>query len=111
MNKEELENRLHLLFKNKTDRIIEVSIQLEGMNQNQLVSEDVYRRIKTRAMVEWDDYLNKFDIKRREYHLKEKDPPRNHIRIGDTLLLWGTGQRWLDIPIYVAQKFLVLGLP
>lgn len=111
MNKDELEHRLLNMFQKKTDEIIQYAIKVEGFYIGQQVGLETYDRVYTRAAVEWDSYLNKFDIRRREYHLKEKPPEKNHTRIIDTLVVGRNGGRWLDIPNYIVEKFLVLGLP
>jgi hypothetical protein len=111
MNKEELENRLLTLFTQKSNSIVEQVIQKEGYNPNQYVGEGIYTRVANRAAIEWDNYLNKLDIKRREYHLKEKEPDKDRFRINDTFHMGGHGGRWLDIPLYLVNRILVLGLP
>jgi hypothetical protein len=108
MNKEELASRLSVLFKNKTDKLLEDAMKSEGFYTIDF-TKPMYDRIKASCTIEWDNYLNKFDIKRRELHLEGRSPPRNHVRIPETLLL--AGERWLDIPDYVAEKFIVLGMP
>lgn len=111
MNKEQLEDRLLRLFNEKSNSIVESTIQKEGFFSNQYVSEGIYTRVARKASIEWDNYLNKLDIKRREYHLKEREPDKDYFRINDTFHMGNYGGRWLDIPLYLVDRILVLGMP
>lgn len=60
--------------------------------------------------VEWDEYLNKLDIKRVEHHLNRR-VRRGHIRIRDPFMLGPNRRRDLEMSLDTANKIMTLGLP
>ena len=113
MTEEELQDRLSLVFQERYNSIVEESIREDesGSRVGSSVSLGIYERVARRAIVKWDACLNKLDVIRREAHLKEKEPPRNHIRIVDPFCMGNFGRRWLDVPLYLADRIIWLGIP